>query len=1024
MFETPARRRYLGAAAYVALFALGEYVVLPAGDVTGDWEHWWADVAWTLAALLAAAESLRAARRCQGAQRRAWTFFALGCLSWFAGMVVWDVHELFFGQVTPFPAFSDIGFLALAPLFVLGLIYKHTHKPRGTVTLKNIADLGVIVSGVTAACLIALAEPMSDPTLSGLYVGTALAYPVLYISAFVFSFLALLRHGAWGGRGVLPMILASLGIHAITDTVYAYSLLTQSYGVGHYLDVFWIIAFALTYSAAVAQGQLQAAGLELIPGVPPLSARTRRFDTLVFVGILLAAGVTAFWYSGRLDVTTWRYLSALFIALALFLGLREWANHRMQMLLTGEVQASERDLARILSALDDAYFRTNVEGRIEKVSGAVERILGYRRDELMGTRIADLYVDPDGRERFIEALAANGGVLHDYEAQLRRRDGSVVWVSTNSHHVKDVEGRVTGVEGTTRDITDRKRTEAEMDKLSSALRQTADAVMITDPGGIIEYVNPAFEASTGFTRDETIGARPSILKSGKHDAEFYSRLWSTILEGKAFSDIFINRRKDHSFFYEAKTITPLIGRDGQITHFVSTGKDITEQMQAQERLQFMAHHDVLTELPNRTLFLDRVNQALARTRWHTRLAAVLFLDIDQFKYINDSLGHDVGDKLLVEIADRLRSQLRPGDTVARFGGDEFVILLDDIATYDDITHIAEKVLQALRPPISIDRMELHVTATVGISVCPNDGEDAQTLLKNADSAMYRAKEAGRDTYHYYSDDMSTRAFERLTLENSLRRALERDEFELYYQPQIDVVAGRVVGVEALLRWNHPEVGVVPPDEFVPLLEETGLIVPVGAWVLETACRQRRTWAWNGQALALAVNISARQFSDTGFLQTVERIARACGGSRQVQLELEMTESIFLRQTQATSQTLAALDRMGIRLAIDDFGTGYSALNYLKRFPIGTLKIDRSFVRDIMEDANDAELTAAILAMAQRLGLRVVAEGVETPQQLEFLRAQGCRYVQGFLFGQPCPAEQISTLLGQSDFPPPLHGTSA
>jgi diguanylate cyclase (GGDEF)-like protein/PAS domain S-box-containing protein len=572
------------------------------------------------------------------------------------------------------------------------------------------------------------------------------------------------------------------------------------------------------------------------------------------------------------------------------------------------------------------------------------------------------------------------------------------------------DGHITGLVLVLVDVTGRLMTEEQMRKLSSALEQTADSVVITDHQGTIEYVNPGFERTTGYSRDEALGQTPRLMKSGKQGAGFYKKLWDTILAGEVFSEVFVNRRKDGSLYYEEKTISPLKGPAGQVTHFVATGKDVTERMQTQERLQHMAQHDALTELPNRVLFLDRLKQALARARWHQRLVAILFVDMDRFKTINDTLGHEVGDKLLQALAERFTASVREGDTVARFGGDEFVVLLDDVASEKDIGAVAQKVLEVLAPPFAIDGRDLYITASIGVSLYPNDGEDSTTLLKNADIAMYRAKDAGKNTYQFYSSDMSARAFERLTLESSLRRAIERDEFRLYYQPQIDTASGAILGVEALLRWQHPDFGLVAPAEIIPLLEETGLIVPVGNWVLRTACEQLRTWHIAGwPQLRMAVNLSPRQFQTAGLAEAIERGLSTLGCNPEL-LELEITESVLLQHTAATLEALEALSALGVRMAIDDFGTGYSSLSYLRRYSIDTLKIDRSFVHDVPGDADDSALASAIIVLAQSLKLDVIAEGVETEAQRDFLRARGCHLMQGYLFSQPVPAEEIPRLL--------------
>lgn len=560
------------------------------------------------------------------------------------------------------------------------------------------------------------------------------------------------------------------------------------------------------------------------------------------------------------------------------------------------------------------------------------------------------------------------------------------------------------------DMTAMQQAQRRMHILSSALEQTADLIMITDADGTVEYVNPAFEVTTGFDSGELVGKKANMLRSGKHSEDFYKNLWQTILNGEVFSDVFINTRKDGSTYYEEKTITPIHNSQGVISHFVATGRDISERMRTQERLHYMAHHDALTRLPNRTLFLDRLRQAMARARWHNRLIAVMFMDLDRFKEINDTLGHDIGDQLLVAITERISSSVRTGDTVARFGGDEFAVLLDDIASAKDISQLARKVLDTLAPAFVIGGHEIFMTASIGVSIFPTDGEDTNSLLRCADVAMYRAKDLGRNNFQFYSNEMSARDFERISLENSLRHALKRREFFLLYQPQIDVCLQRIIGVEALLRWQHPDLGVTTPGEFVPLLEKTGLIVQVGEWVLRSTCEQAAAWQEAGyRDLLVSVNVSGRQFNNPEFLSSAQTIIRQTGIDP-AQLELELTESMLMRNASKTISALDALTQLGIRIAIDDFGTGYSSLNYLRRFPISTLKIDRSFIRDVEHDSDDRAISQAIIVMAQSLNLGVVAEGVENAAQVEFLQGLGCTRIQGNYFSAPQSADEISRML--------------
>ena len=641
---------------------------------------------------------------------------------------------------------------------------------------------------------------------------------------------------------------------------------------------------------------------------------------------------------------------------------------------------------------------------------------GWWREEVLGRTAGELgiWAQPEQQERMLQRLAARKEV-RDADWRIRTRSGELRDILGCIEEV--ILGGEECLVTAAHDVTDRRRADAEMRKLSRALEQTADAVMITDRDGVIEYVNPAFEAISGYQSNEVRGRLPNLLNSHKQSEQFFRDMWENILTGKTYSDVFINRRKDGSYYYEEKTITPLKNGSGAITHFVSTGRDITQRMETQERLQFLAHHDVLTELPNRTLFLDRLKQSLAYARWHRRLVAVLFLDIDRFKNINDTLGHEAGDRLLQELSQRLRTCLRERDTVARFGGDEFVLLLDDIATSADVAMLAQKALDTLRPPFFVSDTGLHVTASIGISLFPDDGGESGKLLRNADTAMYRAKELGRNNYQFYSSDMSARVLERLTLENSLRRALEQDEFVLHYQPQIDSRSGALVGVEALLRWQHPELGLVPPLDFVPLLEETGLIIPVGDWVLRTACAQLARWqaqGWSG--IRMAVNISGCQFERAGLAQTVAEALLSCGLEAR-HLELEITESVLMKPCAAQ---LDDLRQLGVRLSVDDFGTGYSSLGYLRRFPIDTLKIDRSFICDIPGDADDAAIARAIIVMGQSLRLELIAEGVETEAQRDFLQSCGCHLMQGYLFSRALPADDVRALLAQSGAPPVLR----
>lgn len=686
------------------------------------------------------------------------------------------------------------------------------------------------------------------------------------------------------------------------------------------------------------------------------------------------------------------------------------------------LRESEEKARLLLESTGEAIYGVDLDGNCTFANPASLRLLGYDdMAELIGKNMHDLthHTRRDGTPHPAEDCGIRRAFLegqgtHTDDDMLWRKDGTCFPVENWSYPMRR-KGKIVGAVVKFIDVTERRRTETQVGKLSRALEQTADTVVITDRNGVIEYVNPAFEQVTGYSRAEAVGGKPNLVKSGLHDSGFYKQLWGTILGGNVFRDVVINRKQDGTLYYEEKTITPLKDAHGQITHFISTGKDITERMENQERLRYLAYHDVLTNLPNRALFMDRLDHALSRIhRTHGPLA-VLFMDLDRFKIINDTLGHNVGDRLLQTLSRRLIDSVREGDTVARFGGDEFAILLEDITQIDDVPPVAEKILDALGQAFVLeDGHELFVTTSIGISTYPNDAGDSVTLLKNADTAMYRAKEKGRNGYQFYAPEMSTKAFERLSLETSLRHALEREEFLLYYQPQVDLETGRVIGMEALLRWQHPDLGLVQPTEFIPLLEDTGLIVPAGAWVLRTACTQARDWQDAGLGPGrVSINLSSRQFTGPDFLESIKRTLAETGLSPD-SLELEITENVIMDNAQQTIETLQSLHAMGTRLAIDDFGTGYSSLSYLKRFPIDTLKIDRSFIRDIASDPGDAAIVKAIIAMAHSLKRNVIAEGVETEEQLTFLRANHCNGIQGYLFSRPLPPAEAACLLKEGN----------
>ncbi|MET0963534.1 MAG: EAL domain-containing protein [Noviherbaspirillum sp.] len=546
-----------------------------------------------------------------------------------------------------------------------------------------------------------------------------------------------------------------------------------------------------------------------------------------------------------------------------------------------------------------------------------------------------------------------------------------------------------------------------------SVEASANAMVIASanaPDFCIEYVNPAFERITGYSAAEAIGRSCKFLQGGDHAQEGLNEIRSALREQRAGNAVLRNYRKDGTPFWNHLYIAPVADAGGTVTHFVASQYDITETRNYQEALRHLATHDSLTGLPNRALLLDRLRQATAAAQRHGSQVWVVFLDLDRFKVLNDSLGHKAGDTFLKNIADRLSGVLRQTDTVARLGSDEFVLILSEQPGTRLNFLLLDRIAQTVTESMQFGQKEYFLTCSMGVAAYPGDGADADLLIERADMAMFQAKERGRNNFQFYTADMNARVLERLRIDIALRTALEREEFQLHYQPQLDIESGQVVGMEALIRWHHPDMGMVYPDRFIPVAEETGMIVPIGAWVLRTACRQIRALHEAGfPAMRVAVNLSARQFGRSDLVASIEAALTEAGIAPRF-LEIELTESLIMKDVNQAVDILKDLKRLGVTLSIDDFGTGYSSLAYLKRFPIDILKIDRSFVSDITSDPDDAAIVAAIISLAHNLRLQVIAEGVETREQLGYLRDEGCDQMQGYYFSKPVPYEAFLALM--------------
>ncbi|HEY9198102.1 MAG TPA: EAL domain-containing protein, partial [Gammaproteobacteria bacterium] len=571
-------------------------------------------------------------------------------------------------------------------------------------------------------------------------------------------------------------------------------------------------------------------------------------------------------------------------------------------------------------------------------------------------------------------------------------------------------GDVLGLVGISRDITERKRSEANLRLAATVFENTREGVLITDAEKRILRVNRSFCELTGYSEQEVLGQTPRMLQSGRHGPEFYSVLWNSIDTTGHWQGEIWNRRKNGAIFPELLSISAVEDDSGAVSHYVAVFADISQLKETQDELEFLAHHDPLTRLPNRLLLLSRLQHSIEIIRREGGQFALLMLDLDRFKDVNDSFGHPAGDEILRQVSDRLTKRLRLGDTLTRLGGDEFTILLENLTHPEDAARVANEIITTLQEPWQLSNgAEIHLGASIGISLCPDHGDTPDILLQEADAALYRAKAEGRGCFKYFSDDLTVAARNRIHLEGRLRHAVAEGQLRVHFQPQVDIASGCIFGAEALVRWQDPEHGLIMPGRFIPVAEETGLISEVGMWVLHETCRQGREWLDAGlPPFTLAVNLSPHQFRHGDIAASVGQALKYTGFPPEL-LELELTESALMQREADAVQTLQRLRKLGIRLSIDDFGTGYSSLAYLKRFPIDTLKIDRSFVQDIPNDQDEREITSAIINMGHSLGINVLAEGVENVAQLEFLRGQGCDSYQGYLKSRPLPAAQFLEL---------------
>jgi diguanylate cyclase (GGDEF)-like protein/PAS domain S-box-containing protein len=685
------------------------------------------------------------------------------------------------------------------------------------------------------------------------------------------------------------------------------------------------------------------------------------------------------------------------------------------------LRESEDQYQLLVATIPEVVWKTDAKGNVIFVSPQVETLLGYSADEFRqkGDSLWFNSIHADDKERVRQAfeLLIEKGEPYDIECRARKKNGEWFWAHDRAVATRDSNGLRVAT-GLISDISVRKAGEESERRYRSLFENMLEGfahceMVFDDRGRPIDFVylavNSAFEKLTGLRKVVGRGFTEIIPEEKDSHRELFERYGRVALTG--MPERFEIEVKGLGMWFSISAYGAGKGCFVAVFDNITERKrDISERKLAEERVQFLAFNDALTGLPNRTLFQDRLTTALASARRQKDKVALLFLDLDKFKDINDSLGHSVGDLLLQEVAERLKRFAREQDTVARLGGDEFLIMLTHVKDVSDAAVAAERLMDTMTAEFVVQGHSLHVSCSVGISIFPGHGADGETLIKNADAAMYRAKADGRNNFRFFTEDMSAQVVERVALEKSLRSALAREELFLMYQPQMDIATGRITGLEALLRWQHPDLGLVPPDRFIRIAENSGLIVPIGEWVVRTACRQARKWQDEGlPAVTVAVNVSAVQFRQADFCGLIRRVLHETGLAPQY-LELELTEGLLLAEADVTLSVLKELKSMGVTLAIDDFGTGYSSFNYLRQFRVSKLKIDRIFIRDVAMNPDDAAITAAIISMAKSLNLKVIAEGVENEAQMSFLRAHLCDEIQGYYFSKPLAADKVADKL--------------
>ncbi|MAY42851.1 MULTISPECIES: EAL domain-containing protein [unclassified Neptuniibacter] len=676
------------------------------------------------------------------------------------------------------------------------------------------------------------------------------------------------------------------------------------------------------------------------------------------------------------------------------------------------LQEQEERFRDLVYCSSDLIWEINEEFKYTYSTSTVDGILGYAPQELIGKTPFDIMPEKEA-ERVMEAFAPIAEAKEAFSGleniNIHKND-SVIYIESSGVPIFDANNQFRGYRGVDRDITERKKKEIDLKLAATVLNTASEAVMVTDVSNKIIKVNEAFTHITGYSPEDALGQTPSILKSGHHGSDFYIEMRRGLRECDRWEGEIWNRKKSGEVYPEWLTISPMTGPQGEPQGYVCLFSDITKRKQAEEQIQYQANYDALTGLANRHLLLERFSTALDYASRAGDKVSLFFIDLDRFKQVNDSLGHSFGDRLIAEAAKRLHGCIRKTDTAARLGGDEFAIVCSGMPGVANIDSALTKILKVMSEPYYIDRQKIVLSASIGVTIFPNDGVSIEELTRNADSAMYKAKEKGGNTYQFFTEEMHAESLRRHIMEGYLRSALENQEFVLNYQPIVETVSKKIVGCEALIRWHSPELGLVNPVDFIPLAEETGLIIPIGEWVLQEACKQTALFIKQvPDNFFISVNVSSYQFRNVDMCAVVKKTLSQVSLSPSV-LALEITESLMMNEDVAVREQLQELRNYGVSISIDDFGTGYSSLSYLHKYPLSTLKIDKEFIQELATNESKSLLVDAIISMSKSLGLKVIAEGIEEEAQVEILRDKGCEYLQGYLFSRPIELTEFKALL--------------